>query len=275
MTDGEFITVQQFVKERIGVDLSQKRSLIEGRLEPHLARKGFHDFTEYMSYIHQDVSGKEMEEMLSILTTHHTYFWREPVHFDLYRNEVLPYLKRTEADSKDLRIWSAASSTGEEPYTLAMLNMDFFGFEHDAWDTKILATDVSTKVLEFAQKGIYSEEQVDALPSQWKRLYFQRQAEGKYEAKRELKEQVLFRQFNLMNPLPFRKPLHVVFIRNVMIYFEEDTKRQLLERIVKAMMPGGYLFVGTTESVDREYFGLDYVIPSVYRKNEKAGRGKL
>lgn len=266
MTDTEFIKVQQFVKDRIGVDLSQKRTLIEGRLEPQLARKGFHDFTEYMNYILQESTGKEVEEMLSILTTHHTYFWREPIHFELYRNEVLPYLKRTEVASKDLRIWSAAASTGEEPYTLAMLNMDFFGFEHELWDTKILATDVSTKVLEFAQKGIYSEEQVDALPGQWKRLYFQKSSEGRYEAKTDLKNQVLFRQFNLMNPLPFRKPLHVVFIRNVMIYFDEETKRRLIRRIVDAMASGGYLFVGTTESVDREAFGLEYVMPSVYRK---------
>lgn len=269
MTDAEFIKVQQFVKERIGVDLSQKRTLIEGRLEPQLAKKGFRDFTEYMRYIYQDHSGKEMEEMLGILTTHHTYFWREPVHFELYRNEVLPYLKKKEAISKDLRIWSAAASTGEEAYTLAMLNMEFFGFEHEMWDTKILATDVATKVLEFAQRGVYSEEQVNALPGQWKRLYFQKSGEGRYEAKEVLKKEVLFRQFNLMNPLPFRKPLHVVFIRNVMIYFEEDTKRRLVERIVNAMQPGGYLFVGTTESVDREAFGLDYVMPSVYRKRNE------
>lgn len=266
MTDGEFIRVQQFVKERIGVDLSQKRSLIEGRLEPHLARKGFPDATEYMRFIQTDVSGQELEEMISILTTHHTYFWRESVHFELYRDEVLPYLKKKEVNSRDLRIWSAAASTGEEAYTLAMLNMEFFGFKHSAWDTKVLATDVSTKVLEFAQKGIYSEEQVDALPGQWKRLYFHKGQDGRFEAKSELKNQVLFRQFNLMNPLPFRKPMHVVFLRNVMIYFEEDTKRQLLQRIVNAMDSGGYLFVGTTESVEREAFGLEYVIPSVYRK---------
>lgn len=266
MKDAEFLQVQQFVKERIGVDLSQKRTLIEGRLEPHLAKQGFHDFTEYMSFVKQDVSGKELEAMLSILTTHHTYFWREPVHFELYRDEVLPYLKKKEMVSKDLRIWSAAASTGEEPYTLAMLNKDFFGFDHSHWDTKILATDVSTKVLEFAQKGIYSEEQVNALPGQWKKLYFQNIGNDRFEAKPDLKKEVLFRQFNLMHPLSFRKPLHVVFIRNVMIYFEEDTKKQLLHRIVDAMAPGGYLFVGTTESVDREELGLEYVIPSVYRK---------
>ncbi len=266
MTDGEFIKVQQFVKSRIGVDLSQKRTLIEGRLEPQLAKKGFHDFTEYMRYINQDTTGREEEEMISILTTHHTYFWREPVHFELYRNEVLPYLKKKEEYTRDLRIWSAASSTGEEPYTLAMLNMEFFDFEQQMWDTKILATDVSVKVLEFAQRGIYSEEQVNALPKNWKKLHFQATKDGRYEARQSLKEQVLFRQFNLMNPLPFRKPLHVVFLRNVMIYFEEDTKRRLLQRIVDVMEPGGYLFVGTTESVDREEFHLEYVMPSVYRK---------
>ena len=266
MTDGEFIQVQQFVKEKIGVDLSHKRTLIEGRLEPQLARKGFSNFTEYMQHVLRDVSGKAMEEMLSILTTHHTYFRREPIHFELYRNEVLPYLKKKEALTKDLRIWSAAASTGEEAYTLAMINMDYFGFEHDMWDTQILATDVSKKVLEFANRGVYSEEQLDVLPGQWKRLYFQKIDNHYYEAKEQLKNQVLFRQFNLMNPLPFRKPLHVVFLRNVMIYFEDNTKHQLLNRIVHCMESGGYLFVGTTESVDREAYGLEYVMPSVYRK---------
>lgn len=266
MTDTEFTRVQQFVKEKIGVDLSQKRVLIEGRLVPHLLRKGFSGFTEYMRYIEQDTTGKEAEDMLSILTTHHTYFWREPVHFELYKNEVLPYLKRKEEQSKDLRIWSAAASTGEEPYTLAMLNMEYFGFEHSMWDTKILATDVSMKVLEFAQQGVYSEEQIDVLPDQWKRMYFHAMEGGRYEAKPTLKEQVLFRQFNLMNPLPFRKRMHVVFLRNVMIYFDEETKRQLLQRVVDMIEPGGYLFVGTTESVDRDALGLEFVIPSVYRK---------
>ena len=104
MTEGEFIQVQQFVKEKIGVDLSHKRTLIEGRLEPQLARKGFSNFTEYMQHVLRDSSGKAMEEMLSILTTHHTYFWREPIHFELYRNEVLPYLKKKESLTKDLRI---------------------------------------------------------------------------------------------------------------------------------------------------------------------------
>ncbi len=266
MTDVEFIEIQQLVKDRIGVDLSQKKSLIEGRLEPYLLRKGFSGFPEYIRYINNEKTGKEIQDMLDILTTHHTYFWRESIHFELYREEVLPYLKKKEILSKDLRIWSAAASTGEEAYTLAMLNIDFFGFEHSDWDTKILATDVATKVLKFAQRGIYSEEQVNALPADWKRIYFHCIGENKYEAKPNLKEQILFRQFNLMDDLPFRKPLHVVFLRNVMIYFEEETKSNLLRRVVNAMDRGAYLFVGTTESVDREKYGLEYVIPSVYRK---------
>ncbi len=266
MTDIEFMRIQQFVKGRIGVDLSHKKTLVEGRLEPYIAQKGFSNFAEYIKHITGTASEADIDELISILTTHHTYFWREPIHFELYRNEVLPYLKEKEALSRDLRIWSAAASTGEEPYTLAMLNMEFFQFDRNTWDTKILATDVSVNVLKFAQRGIYSEEQVNALPGNWKRLYFQNTPDGKFEARQNLKQQVLFRQFNLMEPLPFRKPLHVVFLRNVMIYFEEETKRKLLQKIVNVMEPGGYLFVGTTESVDRDEFGLDYVLPSVYRK---------
>lgn len=266
MTETEFLRVVTYVKDKTGVDLSQKRALIEGRLEHHLARNGFHSYMEYMQFVEKDTSGKEAETMISLLTTHHTYFLREEIHFDLYKNEVLPYLKQKEMLTKDLRIWSAAASTGEEAYTLAMFTMDFFGYEHGGWDTKILATDVSAHVLEFATKGVYTEEQVQVLPQNWLSRYFHKRAGGRFEAKKELKDEVIFRQFNLMNEPPFRKKFHVIFLRNVMIYFEGETKRKLIKRMYDLLEPGGYLFIGTTESLDRNEFGFDYVIPSVYRK---------
>lgn len=266
ITDNEFYRIVAYIKKHYGIDLSKKRILVAGRLENYILRNGYANYDEYMAKVEEDPEGEEAKNIVNVLTTNHTYFMRESEHFDFLRQVVLPQLKVTEAARKDLRIWSAASSTGEEPYTLAMLLMDYFGLEHKFWDTKVLATDISTKVLSHAVKGIYLKEQIDPLPPKWKQRYFKSIGEEQYEAKQELKDEVIFRQFNLMNPLPFRKKFHVVFLRNVMIYFEDDTKYNLIKRIYDFMEPGGYLFIGTTEGLNRAKTPFEYVQPSVYRK---------
>lgn len=266
ITDQEFYRIVTYIKSNFGIDLSQKRVLITGRLENHILRSGYSGYAEYMQTVESDPSGKEAENLINVLTTNHTYFMRESTHFDYLRQVVLPQLRRSEAVKKDLRIWSAASSTGEEPYTVAMILMDYFGIEHNQWDTKVLATDISTKVLEHAVKGVYLKEDIDPLPPKWKQHYFKQISPEKYRAKDVLKKEVIFRQFNLMDPLPFRKKFHVVFLRNVMIYFEDDTKYKLVQRIYDHMEPGGYLFIGTTEGLNRNKTKFQYVQPSVYRK---------
>ena len=240
ITDSEFHRVVNYVKRTTGIDLSEKRVLINGRLENYILRNGYNGFDEYMAKVEHDPAGKEARNLINALTTNHTYFMREFEHMEYLRQIILPKLKVKEAARKDLRIWSAASSTGEEPYTIAMVLQDFFGLEH-GWDTKILATDISTKVLQHAQQG-------------------------KYQARQELRNEVIFRQFNLMNPLPFKKPFHVVFLRNVMIYFDEPTKLQLLRKIYDHMEPGGYLFIGTTEALNRKGTAFKYIEPSIYQK---------
>ncbi len=266
ITDKEFNRIVTYVKSNFGIDLSQKRVLIAGRLENYILRNGYSNYDEYMQEVESDPSGKEAENLINVLTTNHTYFMRESAHFDYLRQVVLPQLKQSEAAHKDLRIWSAASSTGEEPYTLAMILMDFFGIEHSQWDTKVLATDISTKVLEHAVKGVYLKEDIEPLPPKWKQRYFKMINTEEYRAKDVLRQEVIFRQFNLMNPLPFRKKFHVVFLRNVMIYFEDDTKYRLIQRIYDHMEPGGYLFIGTTEGLNKNKTRFRYVQPSVYRK---------
>ncbi len=266
ITDSEFIRIVTYVKSNFGIDLSQKRVLIAGRLENYLLRNGYSSYDEYMAKVEQDPGGHEAENLVNVLTTNHTYFMRESAHFDYFKNVVLPQLKKSEAAKKDLRIWSAASSTGEEPYTLAMVLMDYFGIEHSQWDTTVLATDLSTKVLEHAVRGIYLKEEIEPLPPKWKQRYFKAISADEYRVKDELKKQVIFRQFNLMNPLPFRKKFHVVFLRNVMIYFQDETKYKLLQRIYDFMEPGGYLFIGTTEGLNKKHTQFQYVQPSVYRK---------
>ena len=264
ITDQEFYRIVRYVKAHYGINLEQKRVLICGRLENYLVRNGYNSYDEYMNLVENNAGSKEAVNLINVLTTNHTYFMREFVHMEFLRDVILPELKKKEAGSKDLRIWSAASSTGEEPYTIAMILADFFGLEHNQWDTKVLATDLSTRVLQHAMRGRYLKEQIDPLPPNWKRRFFSQISAEEFEVKPELKEQVIFRQFNLMNPLPLKRKLHVVFLRNVMIYFEDQTKMELVERIYDFMEPGGYLMIGTTESLDKTRFR--YVRPSIYRK---------
>ena len=265
ITEDEFLRISVYMKQNYGIDLSQKKVIINGRLENYLRKGGWNTCTEYLDALKKDATGQLEKILVNLLTTNHTYFMREFEHMEYLRQVVLPKLKVKEAARKDLRIWSAASSTGEEPYTIAMVLQDFFGLEH-GWDTKILATDISTKVLQHAQQGKYLAEQIEPLPEKWKRRFLDKLNEDEYQFKKELRNEVIFRQFNLMNPLPFRRPFHVVFLRNVMIYFDEPTKLQLLRKIYDHMEPGGYLFIGTTEALNRKGTAFKYIEPSIYQK---------
>jgi len=269
ITDEEFSRIAVYLKSRYGIDMSHKKVIMNGRLENYIRSGGWNSFHEYMDAVEQDISGNLEKTLVDILTTNHTYFMREFEHFEFFKGVVLPWLKRKEEVKKDLRIWCAAASTGEEPYTIAMVLLDFFGLEHSAWDTQILATDVSTKVLKQAQAGVYGEEQLKNLPAQWKRRFFTSvSGSGQYKVTEELKKEVLFRQFNLMEPFPFRRKIHTVFLRNVMIYFDEKTKRELVQKVYDFLEPGGYLFVGTTETIDRNSTPFEIVRPSIFRKKE-------
>lgn len=268
LKDSEFNRIIAYVKSNYGIDLSQKRVLVDGRLRPYLLRNGYDTVDEFLAKIRSNPQGEEAKNLINVLTTNHTYFMRESGHFDYLTRVVLPYWKARLTATKDFRIWSAASSTGEEPYTLAMVLMDYFGLEHKAWDTKVLATDISTKVLEHAVNGVYLKEQIDPLPEKWKRRFFKQVGTEEFRAIDELRQQVIFRRFNLMNQFPFKKRFHVVFLRNVMIYFQDDVKYNLVDKVYNHMEPGGYLFIGTTESLDKGKMRFQYVQPSIYRKAE-------
>lgn len=267
MTQVEFERIARFLKQRYGIDMTAKKEIMDGRLINMLHKNGWSSYTEYMNAVEADSTGKMEKELVNLLTTNHTFFMREFEHLEFLKREILPYLKQKEAMSRDLRIWCGAASTGEEPYMIAMTILEFFGFEKDRWDTQILATDVDTQVLHTALRGIYSKEVIETLPQSWVRRFFKPlPKEEFYQATQELREQVLFREFNLMNPLPFRKKMHVVFLRNVMIYFDQTTKRQLVSKIYDCLEPGGYLIVGKTETIDREYVNFEMVRPSIFRK---------
>lgn len=267
MTDEEFLRIHRFMKNRYGIDMSRKKEIIEGRLENYIRNNGFGSHSEFMNVVETDVTGQRERELVNILTTNHTFFMREFEHFDFLRQEVLPWLKKKEEARKDLSIWCGAASTGQEPYMLAMLIKEFFGLEHELWDTKILATDVATDVLHRAIEGIYEREQIESLPETWKRRFLRPIDGGKrYEITKEIKNEVLFRQFNLMDMFPFKRKMHIIFLRNVMIYFDKATKEQLIQKVYDVMEPGGYLFIGRTETLDRDNTPFKLIQPSIFRK---------
>lgn len=265
LSDQEFQTLTEYLKRDYGINLTKKRTLIEGRMNQYLQKNGYRSYSAYFKVLFQDTTGTEITNVINALTTNYSYFMREWAHFDFYRQTILPGLKETVRDH-DLRVWSAGCSTGQEPYTLAMLNDEFFGSEASMWDKRILATDISQKVLDIASQGIYSMEDAGNIPANWRLKYFD-QIDGKLTVKPQLRKEVIFRKFNLMEQtFPFKKKFHVIFCRNVMIYFDAKTKADLVNRFCNILCDGGYLIVGHSESVDRASTGLSYVMPSVYRK---------
>lgn len=269
ITDEEFIRITSHLKQRYGIDMSQKKVIVNGRLENYIKSGGWKSFTDFMNAVERDKTGTQEKMLVNLLTTNHTYFMREFEHFEFFRRQTLPWIKMKSQKTKDVRVWCGAASTGEEPYMIAMVISDFFGIERSQWDTKILATDLSTGVLKQAIAGVYTAEQLKKIPDQWKRHFFKPVAGGtQYLIKNELKEQVIFRQFNLMSPFRFKRKLQAVFLRNVMIYFDDNTKKELVKKVYNILEPGGYLFIGTTETLDRNWAPFQLIQPSIFRKKE-------
>lgn len=267
MTEQEYIRIRDYLKKRYGIDMSNKQKIIEGRLENYIRRGGWKNYTEYMNAVENDITNELEKRLVDLLSTNHTYFMREFDHFEYLKDVVLPKIKEKEKNTKDVRIWCAAASSGEEPYTLAIILNEFFSLEAAKWEKTLLATDISVDVLQQAVRGEYTEAQIDSLPNSWKRKYFKKNSgKGIYTVKDEIKTQVLFRKLNLMDNFPFRRKLHVIFVRNVMIYFDENTKNKVLMKMYDCLEPGGYLFVGKTETIDRNVVPFKLVSPSIFIK---------
>lgn len=266
MTDNEFSDIVTHIRDGYGIDLSQKRSFIENRLDNYLLSQCYNSYGEYLAQVKQDILGIEEQKMIDMLTVGHTYFLREPEHFEFFRDVILPEFKEKEAATKNLKIWCAGVSTGEEPYTAAMIIRDFLDKDYNSWDTGIMATDVSKRALEKAVKGIYSRQQIKGLPKKWVGRYFTKQNSRQYEIKQNIRKNVIFRQFNLKNPFPFKNKLHVIFLRNVLMYLDEETRQELGKQVCGFLEPGGYLITGMTETIDRDALGLEYLGNAIYRR---------
>jgi chemotaxis protein methyltransferase CheR len=267
ITDKEFKEIAEYIKNNYGIHLKEeKKTLVTGRLHNVLLESNCRNFTEYFKLLQGDKTGKAATNLINKITTNHTFFMREVEHFNYFRDKILPCLEKTVRD-KDLRVWSAGCSSGEEPTTLAMIINDYFGKEKVWWDTKVLATDISDRILERAKSGQYSNEQLASLPMNWKTNYFKRINNENGVLIDKIRNEIIYRKFNLMeDTFPFKKKFHVIFCRNVMIYFDNKTKAELVDKFYKLTEPGGYLFIGHSESLNREGTRYKYVMPAVYRK---------
>ncbi len=265
----EFNFIRQLVRQRCGINLTEaKRSLVVGRLQKILREKGMENFTQYCQYLRADGTGKALDELINRLTTNYTFFGREKDHFDFFAREALPAAinRHAQTGDRDLRIWCAACATGEEAYTLAILQMETLGAGYQNWTAGVLATDISAQALAVAKAGIYTSESLQSLPAAWRQRYFARLADGRWQVNERLQREVLFRRFNLTNEnFPFKKPFDTIFCRNVMIYFDRDVRQRLVRRFWHFLVPEGHLFLGHSESL-LQTDGFAYVRPAIYRR---------
>jgi chemotaxis protein methyltransferase CheR len=225
-----------------------KEYLVETRLTPLAQREGFATLAAFIEQLRRETKINGLHhKAIDALTTNETLFFRDFHPFDALRRSILPPILEQRAAARRLTIWSAACSTGQEPYSIAMLLLESFPQLAD-WTVSILATDLSATVLKLAQAGEYSQFEVNrGLPASYLVKYFTKQAD-KWHVKEEVKRMIEFRPMNLIQPWPVMPPLDLVFIRNVMIYFDVDTKKTILRKIRNCLLPHGYLFLGTAET---------------------------
>jgi len=264
LTDNEFLRISEYIKEQYGVNLTKKRSLVEGRLGFYITTKGFHNYEDYFNYVINEPSKQELSNMINRLTTNHTYFMREEEHFEYYKEHVLPWVVE-DLDTKDIRVWSAGCSSGQEAYTIAMTNIDYAGGFNMDWDVTVLASDISNRALATAKAGIYTMEDTSELPENWRKKYFEPFDENNIKVNSKLRKSVAFRNINLLDEFQFKKPLHAIFCRNVMIYFDVPTKVELIKKFHSVLEPDGYLFLGHSESLSTMPHDFRYIRPFVYR----------
>ncbi len=269
-TEADFIKFSRLVYDQSGISLSEsKKELVKARLGKRIRKGKFQSFGAYYNHVINDQSGEEMILLLDSISTNFTHFFRENHHFEYLKNQLVPQIKdRTGRAQKKIRIWSAGCSSGEEPYSIAITLLESLGPGHD-WDLKILATDISTKVLTNAQSGIYLKEKIEALPTSLTKKYFLRgenQWQNYVKVKSPLKSVVQFQRLNLMDSFSFNDPFDCIFCRNVMIYFDKKTRENLVNRLYDHLEKEGVLFIGHSESLTGIEHPFIYVKPAIYKK---------
>lgn len=266
LSEAQFEAIRSTVHRLCGIALSHtKITLVRSRLQKRMRALGLSSFDEYFDFVKND--RREITAMIDAITTNKTSFFRESQHFDYLRTQILPDFHRT---GKTIRLWSAGCSSGEEPYSLAILMHD----DLPNHPVKILATDISERVLKTAQEAVYSEESIRSMPPQLmlKHAVCVKPTHPRaYTLTDDIRSMVRFARLNLLGQWPMHGPFDVIFCRNVMIYFDTVTKERLVNRFWDLLKPGGYLFVGHSESLAALSHPFTYCQPAVYRRAFQAG----
>jgi chemotaxis protein methyltransferase CheR len=262
----QFTRISRMVHERCGICLPEgKEVLVKSRLTKRLRHLGLTNFSEYMKYLDEDPSQSEFVAMIDALTTNKTYFFREPQHFEFIRSRLLPGFRNSQAN---IRFWSAGCSTGDEPFSLAILLREELP-EARLRQCQILATDISFRVLATARAAVYGKEAVQTVEPQLLKRHLtclQKNPEPLYQISDDVRAMVRFALLNLADRWPMKGPFDAIFCRNVMIYFDKETRKKLVRRFWELLKPGGYLFVGHSESLVASSREFHYVQPAIYQK---------
>ncbi len=266
------ITLEQTQFEKIAVKLRNvcginlvdgKQELVKARLRKRIVQLGLFNFDQYLEYIDQDESGTELNMMVQELTTNTTHFFREPKHFDFLKTIILPQLDQ----NKPFRIWSAGCSSGEEPYSISMMLHEELS-NISAFDIKILATDISPEILDRAKNGIYSDQTVQPVDPKYVSKYFTsmyKEGQKVYQVKSQVRSMVQFARLNLMKQWPMKSLFDLILCRNVMIYFNTETREVLINKFNNFLKSDGFFFIGHSESLTAMKHQLKYVQPAVYQ----------
>lgn len=270
ITEKEFKQISSLLYENFGINLTDKKqTLVRGRLNKIITTKGYENFTNYYNAVKEDKTGMLQIELADHLSTNHSYFFRENEHFKYLTTTILPEIESSNhlKSPSELRIWCAGCAAGEEPYTLAILLKEYFGNKLLGTKAVILATDISTSALSTAKSGIYSQDKLKSMPAKYVDQYFNKMGNGKYSVKESLRSLILYKRLNLMSEkFPFTNKFHIVFCRNVMIYFDKVTRETLISKYHKNLIDNGILFIGHSETIGRNSSQFQYLIPAVYRK---------
>ncbi|MCA8977041.1 MAG: chemotaxis protein CheR [Planctomycetes bacterium] len=268
---GDYRRLTGFIHEFLGITLpDKKRAMVEARLRRRLRHLGMASFRDYVAYALDDEgSGEELPHLIDAITTNKTDFFREPHHFEYLKGTVVPTLAASIGAGvrRPFSVWSAACSSGEEPYTLAMVLSDVAASRPD-FDFRICASDISPGILRQAVRGVYDAARVDPVPMAMRKRYLLRGTGAQSERVKvaaEVQRRITFRQQNLKDPFVLHRALDVVFCRNVLIYFDWPTRRDIIARICERLSPGGYLMLGHSETIHGLDLPLDSVAPTTYR----------
>lgn len=276
LNEKQFKRLSRFIETEVGIKMPPaKRIMLESRLQKRLRALQIDSFDDYIEHVFE-VDNSEIIHMIDVVTTNKTDFFREPDHFVYLRERLLPHHVQHDGwgIGERFKIWSSASSTGEEAYTMAIVLAEYQRQENPRFDFRILGTDISTSVLEKARRAVYPIDRVAPVTEELRRRYLMRSRNRDEElvrVKRVLREKAQFHRLNLMAPqFPIRDRFHVIFCRNVIIYFDRERQEQLLRKLYSYLVPGGYLFLGHSETLAGIDLPVVSVAPTVYQRAEEA-----